>query len=159
MQVPSDCIGWVAGNRGSKLRRVEEESGCYCFLAKDGAGDERPVIFGHDPGGRSAPKGRAAAERLLNELILEKLRNDGSGGGRGGRSRSRGGGGGGGRTLPFFPLPSIMGDGVPDDEAQADHCALRRVRTARPQLTPLRLTHFTPVRLTHDAAQTGAAVK
>jgi hypothetical protein len=87
MHVPDNCKGWVTGNRGSELRRMEQETGTFMFMALDERGDERLIIFCHDPGSKPSPKGRMAAERMVNELIQEKLRDDG-GGGRG-RSDSR----------------------------------------------------------------------
>jgi len=88
IHIPENCKGWVTGNRGSELRRMEEETKTYMFMAVDERGDERLIIFCHDPGTKTGSTGRMAAERLVNELIQEKLRDDG-GGGRG-RSDSRG---------------------------------------------------------------------
>merc|ERR1719512_311618 len=111
MHIPENCKGWVTGNRGSELRRMEQETGTFMFMALDGRGEERLIIFSHDPGSKVSSAGRMAAERLVNEMIQEKLRDDG--GRRGGDSRSpsrgrgrsdsrkrspsRGGGGGRGR--------------------------------------------------------------
>jgi len=86
MHIPSNCKGWVTGNRGSELRRMENETGVYMFMALDGHGEERLIIFGSDPGSKVSTTGRMAAERLVNELIQEKLRDDG---GRQSKSRSR----------------------------------------------------------------------
>merc|ERR1719282_2250491 len=83
--IPENCKGWVTGNRGSELRRMEQETGTYMFMALDARGTERLLIFCHDPGTKTNPKGRMAAERLVNEMVQEKLRDDG---GRG-RSCSR----------------------------------------------------------------------
>merc|ERR1719264_1481121 len=91
MHVPENCKGWVTGNRGSELRRMEQETGTYMFMALDERGDERLIIFCHDAGSKVSPSGRMAAERLVNEMIQEKLRDDGGrGGGRDSRSPSRG---------------------------------------------------------------------
>merc|ERR1719512_361341 len=114
MHIPENCKGWVTGNRGSELRRMEQETSTFMFMALNSHGEERLIIFCADPGSKVSPKGRMAAERLVNEMIQEKLRDDGGrGGGRDdsrspsrgrGRSdsrrrspsrRSRGGGGGG----------------------------------------------------------------
>jgi len=83
MHIPENCKGWVTGNRGSELRRMEEETSTYMFMALDQRGEERLIIFCHDAGSKVAPKGRMAAERMVNEMIQEKLRDDGGGGGRG----------------------------------------------------------------------------
>merc|ERR1740121_1954697 len=91
MHVPENCKGWVTGNRGSELRRMEEESKTYMFMALDARGDERLIIFSHDPGSKIAQTGRMAGERLVNEMVQEKLRDDGGrGGGNDSRSPSRG---------------------------------------------------------------------
>jgi len=76
MHIPSNCKGWVTGNRGSELRRMEQETGTYMFMALDDRGDERLIIFSHNPGSKTSDKGRMAAERLVNEMIQEKLRGD-----------------------------------------------------------------------------------
>jgi len=106
MHVPENCKGWVTGNRGSELRRMEQETTTFMFMALDERGEERLIIFCHDAGSKVSPKGRMAAERLVNEMIQEKLRDDGRGGGKDSRSPSprrrsrsrsdsrRGGGGG-----------------------------------------------------------------
>merc|ERR1712107_937997 len=87
MHIPPNCKGWVTGNRGSELRRMEQETGVYMFMALDAHGDERLIIFSADPGSKTSNTGRMA-ERLVNELIQEKLRDDGLGCSRS-RSRSR----------------------------------------------------------------------
>jgi len=80
---PHDCIGYVTGNRGSSLRQVEEESGTFCFV-EGGRGDsEQLLVFCHSKADRDT------AERLINNLINEKLRSGDSDrrddyGGRGG---------------------------------------------------------------------------
>jgi len=91
MHIPDNCKGWVTGNRGSELRRVEQETGTFMFMALDSRGEERLLIFGANAGNKTDNGGRMHAERLVNELVQEKLRNDGrrGGGGRDSRSRSR----------------------------------------------------------------------
>mmetsp|Transcript_10193 Transcript_10193/g.31701 ORF Transcript_10193/g.31701 Transcript_10193/m.31701 type:complete len:619 (-) Transcript_10193:148-2004(-) len=85
VHIPENCKGWVTGNRGSELRRMEQETSVYMFMALDARGEERLIIFSADPGSKTGSTGRMAAERLVNEMIQEKLRDDG---GRGGRGRS-----------------------------------------------------------------------
>lgn len=85
VHVPENCKGWVTGNRGSELRRVEQETGTYMFMALDKRGDERLLIFSVDPGTKTGTGGRMHAERMINEMIQEKLRGDGDRG----RSDSR----------------------------------------------------------------------
>jgi len=113
--IPANCKGWVTGNRGSELRRMEQETGVYMFMALDARGEERLIIFSQEVGSKVSNTGRMAAERLVNEMIQEKLRDDGRGRSDSrrrspprGRSDSRrrspprggggGGGGGGGRS-------------------------------------------------------------
>jgi len=86
MHIPMNCKGWVTGNRGSELRRVEGETGVFMFMALDGRGEERLLIFSSDPGTKVSVQGRMAAERMINELVQEKLRDDGN---RNNNSRSR----------------------------------------------------------------------
>merc|ERR1719512_355487 len=90
MHIPDNCKGWVTGNRGSELRRMEQETGTFMFMALDARGEERLIIFCHDPGSKTASTGRMAAERLVNEMIQEKLRDEGGHGGRDSRSPPRG---------------------------------------------------------------------
>jgi len=73
MHVPENCKGWVTGNRGSELRRVEQETGTYMFMALDRHGEERLLIFGAEPGTKTGNGGRMHAERLINEMVQEKL--------------------------------------------------------------------------------------
>eukprot|EP00929_Paragymnodinium_shiwhaense_P088680 TRINITY_DN489_c0_g3_i1.p2 TRINITY_DN489_c0_g3~~TRINITY_DN489_c0_g3_i1.p2 ORF type:complete len:607 (+),score=174.13 TRINITY_DN489_c0_g3_i1:83-1903(+) len=88
MHIPDNCKGWVTGNRGSELRRMEEETQTYMFMSLNENGEERLCIFAADAGSKISNTGRMAAERLVNEMVQEKLRDDG-GRGRDSRSRSR----------------------------------------------------------------------
>ncbi|CAJ1380430.1 unnamed protein product, partial [Effrenium voratum] len=81
VHIPENCKGWVTGNRGSELRRMEMQSSTYMFMALDERGEERLLIFSADAGSKTGDKGRMGAERLVNELVQEKL-------GSGGRGRS-----------------------------------------------------------------------
>jgi len=88
MHVPDNCKGWVTGNRGSELRRVEQETATFMFMALDRQGEERLLIFASNPGSKMGVGGRMHAERMVNEMIQEKLRDDGNRGRN--RSDSRG---------------------------------------------------------------------
>lgn len=77
VHVPSNCVGWVTGNRGSELRRIEQESGTFCFVGLNMDGEERLLVFSHEEGSRTSETGRIKAERLVNEMIQDKLRLDG----------------------------------------------------------------------------------
>merc|ERR1719229_1033069 len=61
VHIPENCKGWVTGNRGSELRRMEMETNTYMFMALDHRGEERLLIFCHDPGSKVSPTGRMAA--------------------------------------------------------------------------------------------------
>eukprot|EP00434_Breviolum_minutum_P005674 symbB.v1.2.004998.t1/scaffold288.1/size478366/28 len=90
MHIPDNCKGWVTGNRGSELRRVEQATGTFMFMSLDKHGEERLLIFSNNPGSKAADGGRAHAERMVNEMVQEKLRGDSRGRGRSdSRSRSR----------------------------------------------------------------------
>merc|ERR1712083_22874 len=60
------------------------ETGVFTFMALDDRGDERLLIFGVDAGSKTSDSGRLAAERMVNEMVQEKLK-----GGDRGRSDSR----------------------------------------------------------------------
>eukprot|EP00434_Breviolum_minutum_P023032 symbB.v1.2.020322.t1/scaffold1699.1/size108456/7 len=90
VKIPDSCKGWVTGNRGSELRRMEQETGTFMFMALDARGDERLLIFSTYAGTKTGLGGRRHAERLVNEMIDEKLRSDmDRRGGRRSRSDSR----------------------------------------------------------------------
>merc|ERR1719163_604508 len=44
VHVPANCKGWVTGNRGSELRRMEMETGTFMFMALDKRGEERLLV-------------------------------------------------------------------------------------------------------------------
>jgi len=97
VHVPNNVKGWVTGNRGSELRRIEQETDTFLFMALDRHGDERLLILGVNPGDRMSEKGRVKAERLVNDLVQERLRNYDDDRDRGYGGRGGGGGGGYGR--------------------------------------------------------------
>lgn len=74
-------IGHVTGNRGQELRRIEEDTGTFCFMADDGE-EERMVILGADirppPEGQMyedfISNGKVVAERKISDLISNRLR-------------------------------------------------------------------------------------
>merc|ERR1719188_1410837 len=69
--VPKGLAGRIMGAGGAELRRVEQETGVFSFMAVDENGDERLCIFGKDPGSRASDKGRMAAEKMLKDSIRE----------------------------------------------------------------------------------------
>eukprot|EP00854_Cymbomonas_tetramitiformis_P011146 gene11146-13168_t len=133
LHVPQNCMGTVAGNRGATLREVEEETGTFCFIARDDRGDEQLYIFSWDD------DLRARADQMLNNIIKDALsqgrrgrspdydRGYGGGGDRyggggkggyGGKGGGYGGGygGGGGRRSPDYgvagALPTTVVEGI-----------------------------------------------
>jgi hypothetical protein len=74
--VPNNTKGWITGNRGSELRKIEQETDCFLFMALDKAGEERLLILGHNPGGRMDEKGRMRAERMINDLVQVREANE-----------------------------------------------------------------------------------
>merc|ERR1719482_1035364 len=76
VHVPNNVKGWVTGNRGSELRRIEQETDTFLFMALDKNGDERLLILGVNAGDRMAERGRVKAERMINDLVQERLRNN-----------------------------------------------------------------------------------
>merc|ERR1719507_1322772 len=57
MHIPDNCKGWVTGNRGSESRRMEGETGTFMFMALNERGEERLIIFCHDPGSKMGGHG------------------------------------------------------------------------------------------------------
>jgi len=78
VHIPASCKGWVTGNRGTELRSMEQQTGTFMFMANDSKGEERLLIFGVNKGTKDGETGRLAAERLVNDMIDEALRNQGS---------------------------------------------------------------------------------
>lgn len=96
VHIPQDCIGYLCGNRGEVLRNIERRTGTFCFMALDDRGEDRLVVFSHNPGDRSEAMGRYSAEMMVNDAVNGRLRDHDRGRYRS-RSRGRGGGGGYGR--------------------------------------------------------------
>jgi len=109
LMVPSNCVGYVTGHKGSVLRAIEEETSTFCFIegtADDGEDQKPLLIFG-------CVEDRRAAEGLVWERISEKFddpavadedtvatggRGRRGGRGRGGGNRARSGNNGGTNT-------------------------------------------------------------
>eukprot|EP00929_Paragymnodinium_shiwhaense_P056308 TRINITY_DN28182_c0_g2_i2.p1 TRINITY_DN28182_c0_g2~~TRINITY_DN28182_c0_g2_i2.p1 ORF type:complete len:228 (+),score=50.20 TRINITY_DN28182_c0_g2_i2:711-1394(+) len=71
--LPANCKGWVTGSRGSELRRMEQKSGTYMFMALDKRGEERLLIFSVLKGSRDTEGGRCHGERLVQSAVQEAL--------------------------------------------------------------------------------------
>ncbi|XP_055388879.1 uncharacterized protein LOC129617862 [Condylostylus longicornis] len=85
VQVPTNCVAYVTGSKGSSLRRIEDISGTFIFLdgTSRGRDNEKLLIFGHDS------NGRRHAKELVLERIDEKLSGRSNRNYYRGRSRSR----------------------------------------------------------------------
>ena len=49
VHVPQNCMHAVTGVRGQALRSIEEETGAFCFIARDHRKEEQLFIFGCAP--------------------------------------------------------------------------------------------------------------
>ncbi|CAD7974357.1 unnamed protein product [Amoebophrya sp. A120] len=89
--IPAECIGWVTGKHGNELRKVEEQTRTFCFLARvryPKTDVERLLVFGQEEGHRNPdPTGRLGAQRLVEDLIQEKQSYDRDRRGNGTRRR------------------------------------------------------------------------
>eukprot|EP00435_Cladocopium_sp_Y103_P047554 s787_g14.t1 len=77
VHVPENCKGWVTGNRGSELRRMELETGTYMFMALDKRGEEG---LGRKNDGDSAPASKHSGDpsdsQMLGWWLAKVLRTD-----------------------------------------------------------------------------------
>jgi len=72
VHIPASCKGWVTGNRGAELRRMEQNTNTYMFMALDARGEERLLVFGADPGRTGLSQGgRAHAVRMVKDMIRD----------------------------------------------------------------------------------------
>ena len=56
-------VGRVSGKSAVELRRVEQETGTFCFMALDKKGTDRLLILARRQGNRDA------AERLVQDIV------------------------------------------------------------------------------------------
>merc|ERR1719162_2873883 len=69
MEVPSESIGGLMQNKGAVLRKVEEETNTFLFMARDHDDRERLFICGH------RKEERKQAEKLLEQAVREVQEN------------------------------------------------------------------------------------
>jgi len=82
LDVPTECVGFVLGNRGATLRAFEDQSSAYMVFDNDRLrdGKKRLYVLGHR-------KARTKALALVEEAVQFRLRKDRDGGGGGRNSR------------------------------------------------------------------------
>eukprot|EP00756_Hemistasia_phaeocysticola_P017364 Hpha_TRINITY_DN15533_c3_g8::TRINITY_DN15533_c3_g8_i2::g.105254::m.105254 len=80
MNVPMEAIGGLMGQKGQLLRRIEEETQTFLFMARDNSDREKLFVCGHQRAQRDQ------AERLLDQEIKDIL----DGRDRGGHHDDRG---------------------------------------------------------------------
>jgi len=73
VEVPEGLAGRLMGNHGSELRRIEQETGTFCFLASSSHQD-RLLVCGHEQGSTFSDMGRTKAERLAKYLLQDRKR-------------------------------------------------------------------------------------
>jgi len=88
MDIPRGATLELTRDKGSGLRRIEERTKTFCFLAQDLNGEQQMLCFGKLNGSRALVTGRAGAEALINDLINDRDRRR-SRRGRHSRSASR----------------------------------------------------------------------
>eukprot|EP01065_Artemidia_motanka_P049564 TRINITY_DN823_c0_g1_i1.p1 TRINITY_DN823_c0_g1~~TRINITY_DN823_c0_g1_i1.p1 ORF type:complete len:562 (+),score=192.82 TRINITY_DN823_c0_g1_i1:63-1748(+) len=81
MTVPSECVGQLMGQKGHIMRKVEEETETFLFMARDHNDKERLFVCGHDK------LNRHRAEKMIDDEVRDIL--DGRGRDRD-HSRGRG---------------------------------------------------------------------
>merc|ERR1712093_539470 len=90
VRIPTNSKGWITADRGSELRHMEQKTGTYMFIALDGKGDERLLIFGVDEGAATGDSGRVYAHRLVMDMCEKVLHDDDLRRARGRARRGRG---------------------------------------------------------------------
>jgi len=88
LQISSQHVGRIIGRGGSKIKELQEDSGCRINISKERNGDMTTIEL----------KGNSEAQNIARQMIEDLCAQDnrGGGGGRGGFGGGRGGGFGGG---------------------------------------------------------------
>lgn len=87
MTIPAESVGQLMGQKGHLLRKIEEETGSFLFMARDHTERERLFVCSHKK------EFRLAAEKLIDQEVRDIMDDRGAyfddrgGGGRGGRGR------------------------------------------------------------------------
>lgn len=88
MQIASNQVGRIIGRGGSRIRELQDDSGCRININKEAGGDGMTTV---ELSGSEECQQRA---KQLIEQVCEEQSYGGGGGGGGGRRDDRGGGGG-----------------------------------------------------------------
>lgn len=89
MQIASNQVGRIIGRGGSRIRELQDDSGCRININKEAGGDGMTTV---ELSGSEECQQRA--KQLIEQVCEEQ--SDGGGGGGGGRRDDRGGGRDGG---------------------------------------------------------------
>jgi len=95
MTVPRNQVGRIIGRGGSRIRQLQDDSGCRINIRKDEMGDETTVeLSGSD-------ECQFHAKQMIEEICNEQSYPSGGGDRRGGGGGRQGGYGGGGRDRGY----------------------------------------------------------
>jgi len=89
MEVPSNQVGRIIGKGGSRIRELQDQSGCRINIDKNSRGDTTTVELTGDP------EVQQRAKQMIEEVCQESSYGGGRGGGGGGYGGGRDGGYGG----------------------------------------------------------------
>jgi len=89
MEVPGNQVGRIIGKGGSRIRELQDQSGCRINIDKNSRGDQTTVELTGDPDAQQR------AKQMIEEVCNESSYGGGRGGGGGGYGGGRDGGYGG----------------------------------------------------------------
>jgi len=95
MEVPGNQVGRIIGKGGSRIRELQDQSGCRINIDKNSRGDQTTVELTGDP------EAQARAKQMIEEVCSESSYGGGGGRGGGGYGGGRDGGYGGGRDRGY----------------------------------------------------------
>ncbi|CAE8735211.1 unnamed protein product, partial [Polarella glacialis] len=121
IMVPSTCIGFITGHKGSSLRAIEEETSTFCFIegAVDDGEDQKPLlIFG-------CCEDRCLAETLVWEKLTQKIDELGPGGeygqsGRKGKGKGKNDKGGKSKSGQQAVAPQVTKSWAPREPKEGE---------------------------------------
>jgi len=95
MEVPGNQVGRIIGKGGSRIRELQDQSGCRINIDKNSRGDQTTVELTGDP------EAQQRAKQMIEEVCSESSYGGGGRGGGGGYGGGRDGGYGGGRDRGY----------------------------------------------------------